>query len=86
MWQRKRRQYLCGKSPSDTPFFTDHDYTCRHADDDLRTSLCANKANQSVIDVLKNEIECGWSSAPTGSRANMCLLILTGLKIVQYLI
>ncbi|XP_057660248.1 chaoptin isoform X3 [Diorhabda carinulata] len=63
VWLRKRRQYLCGDSPSLTSSFSDPKYTCRHADDDLRTALCNNKNNQSVIDVLKTEIECGWSDA-----------------------
>lgn len=42
---------------------SDPDYTCRQADDDLRTAQCSNKNNQSVIEIMKTEIECGWSSA-----------------------
>ncbi|XP_050498519.1 chaoptin isoform X1 [Diabrotica virgifera virgifera] len=64
VWLRKRRQYLCGDSPPVAASFTDSKYTCRHVDDDLRTALCHNKNNQTVIDVLKSDIECGWSFAP----------------------
>ncbi|XP_017770923.1 PREDICTED: chaoptin isoform X2 [Nicrophorus vespilloides] len=62
VWQRKRRQFLCGQSPSRPPSFKSQDYTCRHINDDLRNSKCTNKNNKSLVDVLKTEIECGWSS------------------------
>ncbi|KAJ8961557.1 hypothetical protein NQ318_014809 [Aromia moschata] len=65
VWLRKRRQYLCGNSPSVSTSFTNRDYTCRHVDDDLRTARCHNINNNTVIEVLKSEIECGWSSSPS---------------------
>ncbi|XP_060524010.1 chaoptin isoform X2 [Cylas formicarius] len=81
VWQRKRRQYICDRSPSVTPSFNHFDYSCRHVDDDLRTAACANRNNQSVIEILKSEIECGWSSAmplhtwQTSVAILLCLLL-----------
>ncbi|XP_063912433.1 chaoptin-like isoform X1 [Zophobas morio] len=83
VWQRKKRQYLCGSSPSvSTSFFTE-EYTCRHADDDFRNTVCSNKNNRSLIDVLKADIECGWSKAPLQNFA-IWLMILSQMiqKIV----
>ncbi|KAJ8916973.1 hypothetical protein NQ315_008373 [Exocentrus adspersus] len=86
VWLRKRRQYLCkevsaGLSP---PHITDPDYTCRQADDDLRTAVCSNKNNNTVIDVLKSEIECGWSSSSTLEHfaINIVVLIVFLLQLV----
>ncbi|KAJ8950482.1 hypothetical protein NQ314_007869 [Rhamnusium bicolor] len=81
MWLRKRRQYLCGNSLSVPSSFADPEYTCRHVDDDLRTALCFNKNNNTVIDVLKTDIECGWSSSlplrgfATGVIVSLVLLL-----------
>ncbi|VEN62556.1 unnamed protein product [Callosobruchus maculatus] len=64
VWMRKRRQYICEHSP---PIYEssphDSEYRCRQTDDDLRTALCSNKNNNTVIDTLKSDIECGWSSS-----------------------
>ncbi|CAH1974718.1 unnamed protein product [Acanthoscelides obtectus] len=64
VWMRKRRQYICEHSP---PIYEssphDSEYRCRQTDDDLRTALCSNKNNNTVIDTLKTDIECGWSSS-----------------------
>lgn len=57
VWLRKKRQYICG-IPSLQIALTDY---CRFVDDDLRNSKCANKNNESLIEVLKTDIECGWS-------------------------
>lgn len=62
VWLRKKRQYLCGPSPSVLNPQAEANYRCRHAEDGLRNSFCHNKVNQSLIDVLKTDIECGWSS------------------------
>lgn len=43
--------------------FSDPDYRCRQADDDLRSAKCFNRNNMSVIEAMKTEIECGWSSS-----------------------
>lgn len=63
---------------------TDPDYNCRHIDDDLRTAICSNKNNETVIDVLKSEIECGWnfSSSLHNFGASVIVLMLLILKLV----
>ncbi|XP_015839467.1 chaoptin isoform X1 [Tribolium castaneum] len=60
VWERKRRQYLCPSVASSLDF---EEYNCRHTDDGLRNTLCANKNNRSLVEVLKSDIECGWSKA-----------------------
>ncbi|XP_044258031.1 chaoptin isoform X2 [Tribolium madens] len=60
VWERKRRQYLC---PNVASSFNFEEYNCRHTDDGLRNTLCANKNNRSLVEVLKSDIECGWSKA-----------------------
>lgn len=62
VWLRKRRQYICKDEAQDSYLSLD---TCRHADDDLRTAKCANKNNNSLVEILKSDIECGWSSSHT---------------------
>ncbi|CAH1176590.1 unnamed protein product [Phaedon cochleariae] len=82
VWLRKRRQYVCGDSPSASSSFNEHEYECRHVNDDMRTAICQNKNNDSVIDVLKSEIECGWSSSKTLSPSEK--LIITILLMCIY--
>lgn len=57
-------------------------YNCPKSDDDLRTTLCANKNNQSFIEILKTEIECGWSSAQNSRSFSSSILLLLYLVIV----
>ncbi|KAJ3628300.1 hypothetical protein MTP99_015615 [Tenebrio molitor] len=79
VWQRKRRQYLCGSSPSVSLPESEFQYSCKHTSDDFRTTLCVNKNNRSLVDVLKSDIECGWSC---GSLQHF----LTGLIVCPVLI
>lgn len=53
MWDRKRRQYLCDSVPSG----------CMEPPYDFRVAVCHNKANKSLIEVLKTDLECGWNFA-----------------------
>lgn len=87
VWERKRRQYMCGHSPSVWDPQNAEEYTCRHPDDDLRNALCHNKGNKSLIDVLKTDIECGWSSAETFHYRNIILwiaIIIYNVHILQF--
>lgn len=77
VWLRKRRQYIC-ENTHNTLSFNDPDYMCRQADDDLRNAKCSNKNNQSVIEIMKTEIECGWSSS---SRISGFTIIVTIFSI-----
>nr|XP_023026888.1 chaoptin [Leptinotarsa decemlineata] len=78
-WLRKRRQYICEDSPSIPSSVRDPEYTCRHADDDLRTAKCQNRNNVSVIEVLKTDIECGWSSAVALVSSSLCFVVSIAL-------
>ncbi|CAH0558981.1 unnamed protein product [Brassicogethes aeneus] len=82
VWLRKKRQYLCGESPSSTPYFTHKDYICRHADEDLRISNCNNKNNNSIMEVLKTDIECGWSSAIRPKYFSIGLILFLVLHVI----
>lgn len=62
MWLRKKRQFICSETGRNSGS-DDFDYDCRHASDDLRDAQCGNRNNQSLLEVLKTDIECGWSSA-----------------------
>lgn len=81
MWQRKHRQYICKDSPSVAPSLTHFDYTCRHTHDDLRIAMCSNKNNNSVIEVLKSEIECGWSKASMNSGFHLIFTLFVGVAL-----
>lgn len=63
VWDRKRRQYLCDSVLGVRNYLNDRSYACMQAPDDLRVTICHNKANRSLIEVLKTDLECGWSFA-----------------------
>nr|CAD7195691.1 unnamed protein product [Timema douglasi] len=73
VWQRKKRQYLCGEEDSEERT------TCRRIDDDLRLARCANKNNASLIEVLKADVECGWGSSAGGPGVTTPLVVIAGL-------
>ncbi|XP_058821803.1 chaoptin [Topomyia yanbarensis] len=78
-WQRKRRQYICLAQPwiensSFNSYFKHHlspavshsSDDCEESADDLRETTCSNKKDESLLEVLKKDLECGWGS--TASR------------------
>nr|CAD7416055.1 unnamed protein product [Timema poppensis] len=73
VWQRKKRQYLCGEEDSEERT------TCRRIDDDLRLARCANKNNASLIEVLKADVECGWGSSAGGPGVTTSLVVIAGI-------
>ncbi|XP_053678654.1 chaoptin [Anopheles nili] len=73
-WQRKRRQYLCPANPSAETSFTNilkhsslltfvERSDCSDSANELRRTLCRNKNNDTLLDVLKKDLECGWGSS-----------------------
>lgn len=78
MWLRKRRQYICSDENHDSYSSLD---SCRHADDDLRLTKCTNKNNNSLVEVLKSDIECGWSSAVIPSSYGTLILVFIALVL-----
>ncbi|KAL3279502.1 hypothetical protein HHI36_017011, partial [Cryptolaemus montrouzieri] len=75
VWLRKKRQYICGDAMSQSSSFSNFEYTCRHVDDYMRNAQCSNRNNQSLIEVLKTDIECGWSSGLALSFSKIFLII-----------
>ncbi|XP_071444746.1 chaoptin isoform X2 [Hetaerina americana] len=69
-WERKKRLYLCEEEER----YPDRE--CRGAPDDLRETKCDSKANASIIEVFKTDLECGWSSAVTASAHPLLLALL----------
>jgi hypothetical protein len=45
-----------------------------YIDDDLRSAKCSNKNNVPLLEILKTELECGWSSS-SREEVNIFLLI-----------
>nr|XP_022919332.1 chaoptin isoform X1 [Onthophagus taurus] len=68
-WDRKRRQYLCESNNNEK------DPSCMHVHDNIRSSLCTNKKNSSLIEVLKTELECGWSKSNTAQAVFIYLAV-----------
>lgn len=83
-WQRKKRQYFCSSQnwaedaliKSELTQNDDCDNT--HADDDLRSARCSNKNGEPLMEILKSELECGWSGS---SRKEVNIFILLGFMI-----
>lgn len=36
---------------------------CEDSADSLREATCSNKKDESLLEVLKRDLECGWGSA-----------------------
>ncbi|CAH1403180.1 unnamed protein product [Nezara viridula] len=69
-WQRKRRQV----------YFRDHTV------EDVRQTKCNNKGNKSFLEVLKTDLECGWSRSsityPTWFSLSLSLIILIFKNVI----
>ncbi|XP_055525782.1 chaoptin [Wyeomyia smithii] len=74
-WQRKRRQYICPAHPwiensSFNSYFKHQAFSifsqdrdnCDDSADNLREATCSNKKDESLLEVLKKDLECGWGS------------------------
>jgi hypothetical protein len=74
VWQRKKRQFLCPEGDT---------YNCQYgAEDDLRDAKCENKQKTSLIDVLKSDLECGWSSGSVTLVAQKMLVLIPALALL----
>lgn len=95
-WQRKKRQYLCAHQEweDDTPTKSqmydddddDDDSNCDDPfeDDSLRTARCSNKNGENLLEILKSELECGWSSA-TQKHLNIYIAIAFTVCLLGFL-
>ncbi|XP_059479026.1 chaoptin [Neocloeon triangulifer] len=74
VWQRKKRQFLCPDGDR---------YDCEYgAEDDLRNSQCENKQKNSLIEILKTDLECGWSSGSVPLAAQKAVVIIPAIALV----
>lgn len=89
-WQRKKRQYFCSeqwvddmsvKSQIEVPSDCEELYQ----DDDLRSVSCSNKNGEPLLEILKSELECGWSAAGR-QVVNYLVLIVFAISFVSFLI
>ncbi|KDR14119.1 Chaoptin [Zootermopsis nevadensis] len=75
VWLRKKRQYLCPEGRRE----------CLE-DDDLREARCENHNNESLIEVLKSEVECGWGSGSPATRPSWVLEVaVIGSTVIRIL-
>ncbi|KAF7273812.1 hypothetical protein GWI33_013503 [Rhynchophorus ferrugineus] len=81
VWLRKQRQYICGRDLMDPHSASSFDENCYHVPDEFRMSYCSNKNNKSVIEVLKTDIECGWSMADKIGASSMYLVLIVGIVL-----
>lgn len=73
MWQRKKRQYLC---PLETRECSEQD--------DLREARCENRNNESLIEVLKSEVECGWGSGGPAMAPSWLLMVAAFMALLGH--
>ncbi|XP_053976028.1 chaoptin [Hylaeus volcanicus] len=82
-WQRKHRQYQEDRCSTYSEFKNferdeeDDEFDCwnNNWDDDLRETFCMNKNNISVLEALKDDLECGWGGAGyVGASHRLALL------------
>jgi hypothetical protein len=91
-WQRKKRQYFCShqdwtddegiKSQMDF----DDDCDDYYPDDDLRSARCSNKNGEPLLEVLKTELECGWSGSSQLTTQNIVLLVTFMITFVSLIL
>jgi hypothetical protein len=90
-WQRKKRQYFCDDSWSDEPAFKSELLLEKNHcddlfdDDDLRSARCSNKNGEPLLEILKSELECGWSSSDQ-PQVNYFVLVTFALLFPTFMI
>jgi hypothetical protein len=87
-WQRLKRQHFCSSIywPDEVDFksqltIEDNCDDIYPDDDNLRTTKCSNKNSEPLIDILKDELECGWSAA-TRQRVNLAISLITTFTLI----
>lgn len=84
-WQRIKRQHFCSSIewPDDVDFRTQLTFNenCEYDDEDYRTTKCSNKNSEPLIEILKNDLECGWSSA-TRRDVNLAISIIVTFSLI----
>lgn len=86
-WQRKKRQYFCSHQDwTDeegiiSQIDIDDDCDDFYPDDDLRSARCSNKNGEPLLEVLKSELECGWSGS---SRLTVQHVVFMGTFMITF--
>lgn len=87
-WQRRKRQYFCSSQDwsDETPVRSQMDVpnNCddAHQDDDLRSAQCSNKHGENLLEILKSDLECGWSAAASHQQVNVFILIALAISFI----
>lgn len=90
-WQRKKRQYFCSEqqwtdeSSIMSQMEIQDDCDDYHQDDDLRSARCSNKNGEPLLEILKSELECGWSSSGR-QEVNVLIVIAFAFSMLSFLI
>lgn len=90
-WQRKKRQYFCSEQQwveeTSVKSQIDIENNCDdiYQDDDLRSARCSNKNGQPLLEILKSELECGWSGASRLQEVNFLFLTVFAFTLVSSL-
>uniref|UniRef100_A0A8D8SNM6 Chaoptin n=2 Tax=Cacopsylla melanoneura TaxID=428564 RepID=A0A8D8SNM6_9HEMI len=73
VWLRKVRQYRCRYFDPAAQHALPP--VCSALNDDLRLAACHNKRDEPLLDVLKQELECGWGAAAHGPKVTLGLIV-----------
>ncbi|GAB0092364.1 chaoptin [Sergentomyia squamirostris] len=93
-WSRKKRQYMCSSVTWTNDIFemfsTSHPLEGKsnsrencESENGLREAECSNKGSQSLIEVLKSDLECGWDHA---SAIESQKIIVFGILTVLFVL
>lgn len=63
-----------------------HDCEDPYIDDDLRSARCANKKGEPLLEILKSELECGWSSSTKMEASHILILVAFAIGLPSFLI
>jgi hypothetical protein len=90
-WQRKKRQHFCSEQewPDEVPvksqLVVTDDCDEVYSDDHLRSAQCSNKNGESLLEILKSELECGWNVS-SRQEVNILVLITFAITFVTFLV
>lgn len=92
-WQRKKRQYFCSHQDwtdddKEVKSQTQIDENCDdfYPDDDLRSVRCSNKNGEPLLEILKTDLECGWSGSSRLTTQNIFTIIAFMITFVSFMV
>lgn len=90
-WHRMKRQHFCSEQrwfdETSVRSQIDNQNDCdeNYEDDDLRSARCSNKNGEPLLEVLKNDLECGWSGA-SRKEVNIFIVITFAVTFISLLV